>query len=186
MNKIIGLGILILLITSCKSPEARRPVSVKTGSFIDTSIARDKELNEREKARILEIIAQNPERDYLTSESGFWYYYNTKVESDSLLKPDFGDIVNFDYNVKTLNNNVIYSKQDLGTQHYAMDQAELFSGLREGLKLMKAGETVTFMFPSQKAFGYYGDEGKIGSSIPLICEVNINSITKNQANLNLK
>jgi FKBP-type peptidyl-prolyl cis-trans isomerase len=57
-----------------------------------------------------------------------------------------------------------------------MDKQELFSGLREGLKLMKSGETVTFMFPSQKAFGYYGDEDRIGINVPLKCEVSVNSI----------
>ena len=63
-----------------------------------------------------------------------------------------------------------------------MDQQELFTGLREGLKLMKAGETVTFLFPSQKAYGYYGDENKIGTNIPLICQVTVNSIIKKQTN----
>mgnify|MGYP003656434644 FL=1 len=57
-----------------------------------------------------------------------------------------------------------------------MDQQELFTGLREGLKLMQAGETVTFLFPSHKAYGYYGDENKIGTNIPLVCKVTVNSI----------
>ena len=60
-----------------------------------------------------------------------------------------------------------------------MDKQELFTGLREGLKLMKTGETVTFLFPSQKAYGYYGDNNKIGSNTPLICEVTVKSIIEN-------
>ena len=60
-----------------------------------------------------------------------------------------------------------------------MDKEELFTGLREGLKLMKPGETVTFLFPSQKAYGYYGDEDKIGINTPLICEVTVNTIRQN-------
>jgi len=63
-----------------------------------------------------------------------------------------------------------------------MDRQELFTGLREGLKLMKTGETVTFLFPSQKAYGYYGDENKIGANIPLIAKVTVNSITKTEDN----
>jgi len=63
-----------------------------------------------------------------------------------------------------------------------MDKEELFTGLREGLKLMKSGETVTFLFPSQKAYGYYGDENRIGSNTPLICKVTVNSITPNETN----
>jgi FKBP-type peptidyl-prolyl cis-trans isomerase len=63
-----------------------------------------------------------------------------------------------------------------------MDKQELFTGLREGLKLMQAGETVTFLFPSQKAYGYYGDENRIGTNVPLICEVTVHSIRDNQTN----
>ena len=58
------------------------------------------------------------------------------------------------------------------------DKQELFTGLREGLKLMKPDESVTFIFPSQKAYGYYGDDNKIGTNIPLICEVTLNTITQ--------
>jgi gliding motility-associated peptidyl-prolyl isomerase len=160
---------------ACKSPEARRPVSSKSGSFIDASVERNIKLNEREQAYIKKIMSENPEQEYIASEYGFWYYYNVK-QADSLMSPDFGDIVTFNYNIKTLTDDIIYSKEDLKTQTYVMDKQELFSGLREGLKLMKSGETVTFMFPSQKAYGYYGDENKIGINVPIKCEVSVNSI----------
>ena len=177
MNKSLIL-ILITLVFSCKTPEARKPVSVKTGSFIDESVERNKKLNAKEQASI-ENLLNKQKKDYLASESGFWYYYNTKIEIDTLVTPDFGDIVNYNYNVKSLKGKLIYSKAELKTQNYTMDKQELFTGLREGLKLMKTGETVTFLFPSQKAYGYYGDENRIGSNIPLICEVTLNSITQN-------
>ncbi|MDO7171793.1 gliding motility-associated peptidyl-prolyl isomerase GldI [Mariniflexile sp. AS56] len=180
MNKFILLTFILLAAMSCKQPEARRPVSVTSGSFIDASIERNKKLYAREKSQIEKLMKQHKDNNYIASESGFWYYYNTKVEIDSLITPEFGDLVNFNYNVKALNGALIYSKDALKTQNYAMDREELFTGLREGLKLLKTGETATFMFPSQKAYGYYGDEDKIGSNTPLICEVTINSITQNQ------
>ncbi|MFD2541170.1 gliding motility-associated peptidyl-prolyl isomerase GldI [Lacinutrix gracilariae] len=181
MNKFLIIPCTLLLLASCKSPEARKPVSATSGSFIKKSVERNKELYAREQTSIEAIMNKNPERNYITSQSGFWYYYNTKIE-DSLTKPNFGDIVNFNYNVKSLNGNLIYSKKELKTQNYAMDKQELFTGLREGLKLMKSGETVTFLFPSPKAYGYYGDNNKIGTNVPLICEVTVNSITQNQSN----
>lgn len=178
MNKLLSLA-LLLAVLGCKTPEARRPISSKSGSFINESIARNKALNTKEKEAIEALLKKN-NYEYLTSESGFWYYYNTKIDSDTLRTPVFGDIVNYNYSVKNLNGNLIYSKSDISTQDYTMDQQELFTGLREGLKLMKTGETVTFLFPSQKAYGYYGDNNKIGTNVPLICEVTVNSITKKQ------
>lgn len=177
MNKTLYILALIILFVSCKSPEARKPISVKTGSFIDISVERNKKLNAKEQARIQKLLSDR-KIDYLASQSGFWYYYNTKIESDTLKMPSFGNIVNFDYDVKSLNGDLIYSKDDIKTQTYAMDQEEIFTGMREGLKLMKKGETVTFLFPSQKAYGYYGDQNKIGSNTPLMCEVTVHSITE--------
>jgi gliding motility-associated peptidyl-prolyl isomerase len=178
MNKLLTL-ILVLLVFSCKTPEARQPVSAKTGSFIDASVERHRALNAKEQASIEKLMKQH-KQDYIASENGFWYYYNNKIEIDSIKTPMFGDIVNYNYNVKALNGKLIYSTEEIKTQTYLMDKQELFTGMREGLKLMKSGETVTFLFPSQKAFGYYGDENKIGNNTPLICEVTLNSITQNQ------
>jgi gliding motility-associated peptidyl-prolyl isomerase len=177
MKPIISI-LLVCLVLGCKSPEARQPISRKSGSFIKESAERNIKLNQLEQERIQSIIENHPDTEYIASQSGFWYYYNTKVEIDTITA-EFGDIINFDYNIKDLNGNEIYSIDEISTQNYAMDQEELFTGLREGLKLMKPGETVTFLFPSQKAFGYYGDTKKIGTNIPLMCQVTVNSITQN-------
>ena len=177
MKVFFKITTILLLIVSCKSPEARRPETQKTGSFIKESVERNKKLIEEQQNQIEDIIKKNPENNYIASQNGFWYYYNNKVESDSI-KPKFGDIINFNYDVKDINGKIIYTTEELKTQNYAMDQEELFTGLREGLKLMKAGETVTFLFPSQQAYGYYGDENKIGTNISLICKVTVNSITQ--------
>ncbi|MGB1313260.1 MAG: gliding motility-associated peptidyl-prolyl isomerase GldI [Bizionia paragorgiae] len=177
MNKPLLL-LLILLAFSCKTPEARKPVSVKTGSSIKESVQRNIKLFNQEKEHIQALIDSSPESEYIASENGFWYTYINKVENDSLQTPDFADIINFNYNVSRLDGSVIYTKDNLKTRNYAMDQEELFKGLREGLKLMKAEETIKFIFPSQMAYGYYGDDNKIGRNTPIVCEVTINTITK--------
>lgn len=177
MIRPIIIVLLLISIVSCKAPEARRPISHKSGSFINASVERNIKLNKKEKERIQQIIEADSDHEYLASETGFWYTYETKVEQDTI-KADFGDVVNFDYNVKTLSGQIIYSDEDIRPRDYIMDKEELFTGLREGLKLMKPGETVTFLFPSQKAFGYYGDTDRIGTTVPLMCKVTVNSITQ--------
>ena len=181
MKKSLALLSILMLFISCKTPEARRPVSVKSGSFINQSVERNKKLNAEEHALIKTLIESDANAEYIASPNGFWYTYNTKTEDESIT-PKFGDIINFDYNVKNLDGSIIYTKEQLKQQNYAMDQQELFSGLREGLKIMKSGETVTFLFPSQKAYGYYGDTRNIGTSVPIICQVTVNSITQKESN----
>ena len=179
MIRPIIILLLMVSMVSCKSPEARQPISHQTGSFINASIERNIKLNKTEKEKIEKIIKADSDSEYIASQSGFWYTYETQVVQDTL-KADFGDIVNFDYNVKTLNGQTIYSDEEIKPRDYTMDKEELFTGLREGLKLMKPGETVTFLFPSQKAYGYYGDTNRIGTSVPLMCTVTVNSITQTQ------
>ena len=180
---ILSLLGIILLMVSCKSPEARRPVTQKSGSYINESIERNKKIVAAEEERILAIIEEDSTNEYLSSPNGFWYYYNEK-DTTATNTPEFGDVVEFNYNLKTLDGQTIYSRDELSTRTYVMDKEKLFSGLREGLKLMKEGETVTFLFPSHKAYGYYGDKKKIGSDIPVISTVTLNKITEENKNQN--
>jgi len=177
MKLTITICSLLFIFISCKPPEARRPLSVKSGSFINESIERNKQLAAKEEAIIQKLIKKDSIHKYLASDGGFWYYY---VSRDTLASdmPKFGDIVDFNYNVKDLNKNIIYTKEEIDTINYTIDKQELFLGLREGLKLMKEGEVVTFLFPSYQAYGYYGDDDKIGTNIPLITEVYLHKITK--------
>lgn len=184
--KIIKLIFILVIVgfSGCKTPEARRPVTQSSGSFINESIERNRELVAREEAQILEIIEKDTVNDYVASNSGFWYYYNIKTtDSTKTASPEFGDVVRFDYDITELDGDVIYAEGELPTKRYAMDKEDLFNGLREGLKLMKEGEEVTFIFPSHKAFGYYGDKNKIGTNVPIITHVKLHSII-NESNKN--
>ena len=176
MNKFLVLLFIFAALMSCKTPEARKPETVKTGSYINESAIRNKKLYEAEKKVIEAYINTKKSKQFMTSEYGFWYSQDTVVVVEGSKLPKFSDIVNFDFSISGLNDKTIYSTLELKNRNYAMDQEELFTGLREGLKLMKAGETFTFIFPSQKAYGYYGDENKIGRNTPIISTVTVNSI----------
>jgi gliding motility-associated peptidyl-prolyl isomerase len=183
LRKILIIVLCSVAIASCKSPEARKPIKNATGTFIEESAVRNKKLYEQEKAVIQEIIDANPETTYLSSDSGFWYFYNQKdsIASDM---PEFGDIITFTYDVKDLNGNTILSETEIGLQNYKVDQSnqDLTSGLRDGLKLMKVGETVTFLFPSYKAYGYYGIDNILGTNVPIQSKVTLKSIEQSQEN----
>jgi len=102
---------------SCKSPEARRPISQKSGELIQKSIERNKELKKKEEAYILNLIKKDSLNTYLESGNGFWYTY-LKKDNVTDIKATTGDIVNFDYNIKSLAGDTIYSKKELTNQTY--------------------------------------------------------------------
>lgn len=178
---IIYLLIALFVIVSCKAPEARRPVQQQSGSFIKESAKRNKKLYEKEEQRIAQIMAANPENNYLASESGFWYYYNIKDSLD-VPKPVYGDVITFTYDIKKLDGTSILSEIENGLQTYKIDQSnqDLISGLRDAVKLMKVGEKATFLFPSYKAYGYYGLKNKLGINVPIQSTVTLKSIQQSQ------
>jgi len=176
-RNLIYLCVLALFVVSCKSPEARRPVKSTSGSFIKESAERNKKIYDQEQNVIEAIMAADSNNEYLASERGFWYYYNVK-DTLSTQTPKIGDAVTFLYNVKKLDGELVVSKEENGLQNYRIDKTnqELISGIRDGLKFMKAGETVTFLFPSYMAYGYYGIENKLGTNTPIQSTVTLKSI----------
>ncbi|MCT8339956.1 gliding motility-associated peptidyl-prolyl isomerase GldI [Flavobacteriaceae bacterium TK19130] len=182
-NLILFILFTTTILFSCKGPEARRPVQQSSGSFIQESAQRNKALYEQEKQQIEGLINSDTLQEYITSDSGFWYYYNVK-DTTAVETPDFGDRVVFSYNIKDLSGNVVLTKEEAGLQEYRIDQTnqDLISGLRDGIKLMKEGETVTFLFPSYKAYGYYGLENKLGTNVPVQSTVTLQTIEKTTEN----
>ena len=165
--------IALFAFTSCKTPEARKPLSTKSGTYM-RSIEMNKKRYASEEKDIIKMM-ETDTIDYKTSAYGFWYYYNTSNPLATDM-PEPGELVEFRYTVKDLQGNTIYTAEELGKHSYIMDKEELFTGLREGLKLMREGETVTFVFPSYKAYGYYGDLKRIGTNMPIITTVTITDI----------
>lgn len=163
----------LLTLASCKEPQARNPISHSSGTFMKESVARNKKLIKGEESQIDSIIKSNPEIQYIASQKGYWYHYEIKNDKDTL-RPKKGDIAFFDYEVKDINGNVIYSQTELKPQTYAVDKQNIMMGLRNGIKLMRKTEKVTFLFPSHMAYGYHGDNKKIGTNEPLICTVTLN------------
>lgn len=181
MNLLKITSLLLLgmnLVTCCsQKQEAREPVSRASGEFMKQSIERNKKLNQNEESIIEAIIKKDTAVDYIASTKGYWYYYNTKNQAESQ-KPKRGDIAYFEYEIKDLKGNVIYTKEELKPQQYVVDKQDMMIGLRDGIKLMNKGEKITFLFPSHLAFGYHGDNDKVGTNQPLMCVVSLNDIKK--------
>ena len=170
-----------ILVSSCKQhQEARRPISQTTGTFMKKSIARNKMLVAGEEVQIDLVIKSNPKMKYIAATKGYWYTYLLQNQLDTIT-PKKGDVAFFDYEVKDIKGNVIYTELELGPQTYAIDKQNIMTGLREGIKLMHKNEKVTFLFPSHIAYGYHGDNKKIGANQPLSCTVTLHNFIDEKA-----
>ncbi|SFW28172.1 gliding motility-associated peptidyl-prolyl isomerase GldI [Cellulophaga fucicola] len=176
MKKLIYV-VLVLSIISCDGPEARRPIKVKTGSYIKESIKRNKDLLAKEEKQIQSIIKKDTTNNYTSGKNGSWFFYNTKNDQETYtIQPD--DLVTMKYSILSLTNDTIYSFNDIGTVTYKVDKQDLFLGLRSSVKLLKENETATFLYPSSLGYGYHGDDNKIGTNVPLKAVVSILNVEK--------
>lgn len=167
--------VIVGFLFSCQSPKPREPVVKQSGHFIEESASRNKKLLQKEEKQIKAIISKDTAHHYKNSSQGFWYRYDKRNKEDTLT-PTKGDLVTFNYDISTLDGKPIYSTSEIGKRQYKVDKENVFTGLRQGLKLMKEGETLTFYFPSYKAFGYYGDNDKIGRNQAIKSTITLRSI----------
>jgi gliding motility-associated peptidyl-prolyl isomerase len=174
--------IVFSILLACGGPEPRKPVEVRSGGFIKESVARNRELLAREESRIKEIITQDSLHNYLSTASGSWYYYNHKIDA-ATYTPRAGDLVTIRFNILSLDNDTIYSEEEIGDLEYLVDKEDkdvLFPGLRNSVKILKETETATFLFPSSLAYGYPGDKGRIGTNVPIKSTITLLQIEKQQ------
>lgn len=180
LSKIMLLFVVFMTLSCCKQQQqARMPISRTSGTFMKESAARNKKIIAGEEGKIDSIIKSNPKIEYIASKKGYWYYYETKNERDTL-RPKKGDIASFDYQIMDIKGNVVYSDIELKPQTYIVDKQNIMMGLRDGIKLMHKNEKVTFLFPSHMAFGYRGDLKRINVNQPIICTVTLNDFKKEE------
>lgn len=178
IKNILRFALAVLMVVGCsRQQQPRDPISRSEGTFMRESVERNKKLIAGEEGKIDSIIKSNPQVKYHASKKGYWYSYEARNEKDTL-RPRKGDVAYFDYEVKDLNGNVIYSEVQNRPQVYHVDKQNIMMGLRDGIKLMRKNEKVTFLFPSHMAYGYHGDNKRIGHNEPLICTVTLNNFEK--------
>ena len=186
MKKPVILFFICLFgLVSCKEPEPRRPVSSRSGTFFKESVERNKQLLAFEENLIKKYMEAHPEHTYYNSSNGYWYYYNHKAVNEASYTPVENDLVKIAYDIQTFDKDTLYTREEIGEITFKIDKEALFPGLRTGVKLMKEGETITFLLPSAMGYGYHGDENKVGINFPLISTVTLLEIvSRDQDSIN--
>lgn len=178
---ILFVFMVTIFVSSCKhNQEARRPISQASGTFMKKSIERNKKIVAGEEGQIDSVIKSNPKIKYLASKKGYWYTYIIQNKIDTIA-PKKGDVAFFNYEIKDLKGNIIYSELELRPQTYSVDKQNIMAGIRDGIKLMHKNEKVTFLFPSHIAYGFHGDEKKIGPNQPLLCTITLHNFISEEA-----
>lgn len=172
----IFLYILIFSVFwSCAENSARRPVLIKSNTFLKNSAEKNKQLLEKQELIIDSIIQNDNQNKYISTPYGFKFYYINE-NSNEKYTPKFGDKVDYFYEISDIFGNKIYQKKDKLHTYY-VDKEEVFKGLQIAIKLLKESEIAVFLLPSELGFGQRGNQQNIKANEPIRVEIQIVKIT---------
>jgi FKBP-type peptidyl-prolyl cis-trans isomerase len=128
------------------------------------------------------IKAENDQIDKLIVRNG-WNMIETGtglryeiIEKGKGKKAKTGMTVRFEYEIKLMNGEVVYSSLKTGPKEFRLGSGGVESGLEEGMLLLSVGDRARFIIPSYLAHGLSGDQDKIPPKASLIYTVNVISL----------
>jgi len=151
-------------------------VSCRNGKNVgETKILSQEQVNEKlVEANKNAIEIENKQIDSLISRYG-WEMSATPtglryqvIEKGNGTKTASGKIVRFDYDVKLISGELIYSSLKTGPKEFRIGSGGVESGLEEGILLLKVGDSARFILPSYLAHGLSGDQNLIPPKSTLI------------------
>jgi len=95
------------------------------------------------------------------------------IEKGKGEKTAVGKRVQFEYEVKLLSGETIYSSEKSGLKEFALGSGGVESGLEEGMLLLNVGDKARFILPSYLAHGLSGDQNQIPAKSTLIYTVKL-------------
>lgn len=137
---------------SCKKTKPQLPSNKK-------NINADKELDlrrlnqemvEQEDEFLRNYVAEN-DSSFYRNEAGFWSRIDVPADSSAPLQN--GDVCSISYKVSLLDGVFV---EEVQNQQYLIGRKEIIPGLDMALVLLKRGETATFIFPWNLAYGMKG------------------------------
>ena len=127
-----SLLIVSLFLISCSEQQARKPISASNSNSLTSASSILKKINSIEELKIINYIKKDTFHDYIRSPNGFWYRYITK-NTDNIVLPKKGDLVQISYEISDLKDEIIYSKQFNGIKNYKVDEEDFIPGIQQGL-----------------------------------------------------
>jgi FKBP-type peptidyl-prolyl cis-trans isomerase len=151
---------------ACKNQSPQIPAN--KGNAVDKNITTLLDINKTLASKEDSILQKyvKTKSDFTKNETGFWFKINHSANGPFLGKND-----TFRCRIETfqLNGKEIKAEE----KEIVLGKKQLVRGLEEGLKLMRKGESATFIIPWYLAYGMKGDGKLIPPYSSLVYEVDV-------------
>ncbi len=152
------------------------PVSYEDdrSKFMEFSQDRNKQIL-NEDNELIENYIDSLDLNFKKTSYGFWIS-NSGETTPTMAKS--GDVIRYEYEVSTFNNEVVYSEEENGPQTILMGRTDIPRGIQMALQMIEKGDSAIVLLPSFLAYGGYGDRNKIMGNKPLIFKIQMLEIQK--------
>lgn len=162
---------LFLILTIALAGCSENEPNVKQPNWdMEKSTNLNKELALEQDIDIDLYLAQHENWQADTTGSGLrivWFKRTTGIS------PKANQDAKVHYKVSLLDGTQVYETEKDEYDVFRVDNAEMESGIHEGIKLMRVGEKAKLIFPSHLAHGLVGDMEKIPPLSPLVVDVEL-------------
>lgn len=175
MKKYILVLIGGISLWSCENQVVQYPVSYNNDDFMQRSQERGKSLLKEEIEWFNEYKKKHTDFTFNKTESGIWIS-NQGVKTEQTA--NVGSYVNFTYQVYDINDQIIYSFDQIGEQKIILGKAKIARGIHSAIQLIEPNQQTRILLPSFLAYGGIGDNNKIEPNQPIIVDILIKEVKK--------
>lgn len=167
MKKLIFYIVSVFLISSCqeqKEDDHQREWTNEESIFVNQQFTKEEEID------IKLFLKRRP--DWLIKETGsglrYWIYEDRKGDPAKE-----GDIVDVRFEVKMLDDSLIYKSEENEVSSFKVDKSNVETGVQEGIKYLSEGDKAKFIIPSHLGHGLLGDFEKIPPLQVLVVDIEL-------------
>ena len=165
---LVSAAFLLMYAASCGGDKQMKIV-VNDDSLRAGLVKVNKKLTAKEDQDIKDYIQRH---EWTMQETGTGLRYQIYKKGVGA-QPKDKDKVIISFIVNLINGVECYNSKNDGLKLFVLGNAEVESGLEEGIKLMRVGDKAKLVIPSHLAFGFMGDENKIPKRATLIYDVEL-------------
>lgn len=170
MTKILSILSIFVLMLSCANNNSQNNNQVVDKKQLnDLLIEKNIDMLSLESQLIDEYIMRN-NLDVIKTGTGLRYQILYDGDGEFVKK---GDVVTIEYEIRLLNDEILYSSEKEGNKTFVVGRGGVESGLEEAVLKLKRFSEAILILPSHLAYGIIGDGDKIPHRSVLIYKVKI-------------
>lgn len=164
------LLLTILFLSSCSNKKTENTSNSVDKQELKTKLEDINRYMLQQEITMIDDYIKNQDLDFIRTGTGLRYVIINQNEGD-LIKQ--GDMVTIEYEISSLDGNVIYTSANEGNKTFVVGRGGVESGLEEAILKLHKNDSAILIIPSHLAHGLVGDGNKIPPKSTLIYKLKV-------------